>query len=206
MRKTRAATTCSIPRPAPFSTRTRLSITRRVWASMPAGKGAPSLFGSVGICPVRNAHPSTSTACENGAAGVGAPGIIMNRAALIECLSARFRHALLRLYEAQREFVGRDLRFARRYVARIGGVAQKIAFGFEDEPCLPDFVDNHRLLDAMQCLALGYAGSAPARVIDHDEVSAWLQRCEEPLVHLRAIDRKIRDVVVVEDERDQIQL
>ena len=60
----------------PASTSARLSMTRRVWASIPSGSGASGAAGSVGICPVRSTQPSLSTAWEKGATGRGAPWII----------------------------------------------------------------------------------------------------------------------------------
>src|SRR5579864_1998190 len=54
----------------------RLSMTRRVCASMPSGSALASSSGQVGICPVTNSQPSVSTAWLNGATGVGAPGIM----------------------------------------------------------------------------------------------------------------------------------
>src|SRR5712691_5933039 len=53
-------------------------MTRRVCASMPAGNGALSSAGSVGIWPVTKTQPSDATAWLVGATGVGAPGIIRN--------------------------------------------------------------------------------------------------------------------------------
>src|SRR5262249_53710616 len=54
----------------------RLSMTRRVCASMPSGNGLESSSGQVGICPVTKSQPSVSTAWLKGATGVGAPEII----------------------------------------------------------------------------------------------------------------------------------
>jgi hypothetical protein len=52
-------------------------MTRRVWAAAPAGSGAPSSFGSVGIWPVTKTQPSASVAWLNtGATGLGAAGIM----------------------------------------------------------------------------------------------------------------------------------
>src|SRR5205823_15069440 len=41
---------------------------------------------------------------------------------------------------------------------------------------------------------------------DQNEMPAGLQRGEQPLIHLGAVDRKVSDVVVVENEGDQIEL
>src|SRR5690242_17338045 len=62
----------------PASTSFRLSMTRRVCASMPSGNGAPSSAGSVGIWPVTNSQPSDAVAWLKGATGVGAPATIRN--------------------------------------------------------------------------------------------------------------------------------
>src|SRR5437016_11484644 len=62
----------------PARTSFRLSMTRRVWASMPSGKGALSSAGSVGIWPVTKSQPSHAVAWLNGATGVGAPATIRN--------------------------------------------------------------------------------------------------------------------------------
>ena len=43
-------------------------------------------------------------------------------------------------------------------------------------------------------------------MIDHDEMPAGFQSGKQPLIHLGAIDRQVRDVVVVEDEGDQVEL
>ena len=43
-------------------------------------------------------------------------------------------------------------------------------------------------------------------MINHDEMPARLQGGKQPLIHLGAVDRKVGDVVVVEDEGDQIEL
>jgi hypothetical protein len=53
-------------------------MTRCVCATTPSGSGALSSVGEVGICPVTKTQPSLSLACENGATGVGACGIIQN--------------------------------------------------------------------------------------------------------------------------------
>jgi hypothetical protein len=37
-------------------------------------------------------------------------------------------------------------------------------------------------------------------------MTAGLQCRKQPLIHLGAVDRKVGDVVVVEDQRDQIEL
>ena len=67
-----ARATCSRPRPISESTSFKLSITRRVCASMPTGSGSSSLSGFSGICPVTKTHPSVSTAWLKGATGAGA--------------------------------------------------------------------------------------------------------------------------------------
>src|SRR4030081_3058435 len=53
-------------------------MTRRVCASMPSGRGAPSSAGSVGIWPVTKSQPSAAVAWLNGATGFGASAIIRN--------------------------------------------------------------------------------------------------------------------------------
>jgi len=52
-----------------------------------SGSAASASLGSVGICPVKNTHPSTSVAWQNGPTGVGAFLTIWNMGAVILFLS-----------------------------------------------------------------------------------------------------------------------
>src|SRR5690349_11408718 len=61
--------------------------------------------------------------------------------------------ALARLHEPQRELVRRHLRRARRLVAGVGGIAQEVAFGLDDEARGAHLVDDDRFVDPMQRLA-----------------------------------------------------
>src|SRR5438034_11609031 len=63
------------------------------------------------------------------------------------------RHLLsLRPDKPKRELVGWNLRVAGRLLARIGGIAQKVALGFEDEARLAHFREDDGLVDAVQGL------------------------------------------------------
>src|SRR4051812_520518 len=106
-------------------------------------------------------------------------------------------------HETQYELVGGHFRLARRIVARVGGVAQEVAFAVEHESRLPDFGTNDGFVDAVQRLAIGDAGAAARGMVDDDEVATGFQRREEPLVHLRAVDGKVADVVVIQHDGDQ---
>src|SRR6266404_1730355 len=110
------------------------------------------------------------------------------------------RSRSLRLDEPKRELVGGNLRVAGRLLAGIGRVAQEVALGFEDEAGLSHFREDDGLVDAVQRLPHRDIGSCFGRVIDHDEMPAGLQGGEQPLIHLGAVDGKISDVVVVENE------
>src|SRR6185503_10157559 len=72
--------------------------------------------------------------------------------------------ALTRLDEAQHELVGRYLRRARRRVARVVGIAKKVALGLEDETGPAHLVDDDRLVDPVQRLPFGDALARPARM------------------------------------------
>src|SRR5215813_13654717 len=84
---------------------------------MPSGSGAVSSLGSVGICPVRNTQPSTSTACEKGATGAVAPAIMRKRAALIAARSFRGRG---RIADANLVTEGREISLAHARVVLVG--------------------------------------------------------------------------------------
>jgi hypothetical protein len=60
----------------------------------------------------------------------------------------------------------------------------------------------------MRCSVLPALIPVPlsAEWIDDDELAARLERRKEPLIHLRAIDGQVRDVVIVVDDGDQIEL
>src|SRR5439155_20963209 len=89
--------------------------------------------------------------------------------------------------------------------AWVGWVAQKTTFGIEDKTGLANFAEHHRFIDAVQGLSLGNPGTGSARMIDHDQAAARLERREQTLIHPGTIDRKISDVVIIEDDGNEIQ-
>src|SRR6185436_1548066 len=97
--------------------------------------------------------------------------------------------ASIGLHESKREFIRQHSPVSRRKVARVGGMAQELAFGLEDEARLLEFGNDHGLVDPMQRLADADSGARLRGMIDDNQMSARLQRGVQSLIHLRPIDR-----------------
>src|SRR5271165_5513548 len=82
------------------------------------------------------------------------------------------RRGALRLDESKSEFVGWNLRLQRSLFARIGGIAQEVAFSFEHETHLSHFREDDRFVDAMQAFPDRDVSARLGGVIYYNEMAA----------------------------------
>jgi hypothetical protein len=89
---------------------------------------------------------------------------------------------------------------------RVVGMAPEIAGADELEADGFDFLAQGVFLDPVQRLADRDALTRQRRMVGDDEGTAGLKRSEQFAIHLRTIDRHVAGVVVVEQERDQVEI
>src|SRR5258705_3338937 len=108
------------------------------------------------------------------------------------------------LDELEHEFVLR-LRWVRRIlISGIVRVAQEIPFLHQLESGRFDFLPKKRVFDAMQGTGFGDAGTRPARMIGYNIEASRLERAKDCVVHCRAIDAEMSEVVIVEHQGREI--
>jgi hypothetical protein len=83
-----------------------------------------------------------------------------------------------RLDEAICEFVCRYFHIEISLIARVGRIAKKVAFLFKSEASFLKLIQNDSLVNAMERLCRCDVSARLGGVVDHDEVSARLQRFE----------------------------
>ena len=122
------------------------------------------------------------------------------------CMADRSSARRSRLDELQDKFIFGLRRIGRVPIARIGWIAQEVGFRQEPESDRFDFAAKKRLVDSMQGSRFGNPGARPAGMIGDDVEAPRLERAEDGPVHLSSVDAQEAQVVIVEHQRDKINL
>src|SRR5258705_8446727 len=108
------------------------------------------------------------------------------------------------LDEFDHEFVLGLRRVGRILVSGIVRVAQEIPFVHQLESRRLDFLAKKRLFDAMQGTGFGDTGTRSTRMISYNIETPRLERAKDCVVHRRAINAEMSEVVIVEHQGCEI--
>src|SRR5580704_537009 len=187
-------------------------------ASEPWGSVSMSRLGRDGLCacaarwavnvllpepPLRDAKTMTSMTPLQSYSGC--PGILQEQGAA-SILDAARTQISSRLRKLEHKIVHRHVRLEAGEVVGIAGVTPEIAFGNDAETDPLELLAHGALLDPVQRVADGGPLPGQRRMVSQHQKASGLERGKHFAIHFGAIDTHVGRVVVVEKERDQVEI